>query len=807
MLTCTLFLLSSVLGAQQVRVPSTGYHTLPDTRVQPTAAQLAPAVHAAPAPRTTAGPRPAQRALAPAERTAARAASLGGELTAPHFDIDADGRHWARGTNFKMSFGADGASFVPFLGSDAPQNFPVDFELARAEQGGVVAPLATPAVGRSGERIVLDQGFVRSEYVVGLHGVEQLFVLDAPFGAGDLVLDLALETGLALTPDGNGWRFESALGGVSYGAAFVVDAAGRKLDLATVHTGEGFRFTVPSSFLADATWPIAVDPLIATFGVDTDPIDQFAADVAFDPTTSQYLVVFEEVFSAADHDIKSWLVTDNGSVVAASNRYIDFTFTNRTEPCVALTNARRAFLCAFTEGPSSGPRRIGARSRNADTSALGTAFIVDENTASDRFSPDICGDAFPGAGDAHYTIVWRRFWAATDSDVVVRVVNEDGTFVTSELYVTNLIGISDEEPSISKCITPGQNDSVVVWRRGGEILASLVSYNGGTVRAEFSLATSFQALSNPQVSGLSTALLAGSFDPTFVAVWDADYATDRDIEGVVCAASNSASTPVVSPTQFITFMEHVDFLLDQREPDVANLGDRWIITQNAVYPGYTDYVTRATTVNIVGGRLGVSERFEALTGTFDETLTPKTASRYEAGDTASLEAMTCWVQQVTFGQPGDIYGAVHAASPLNTCAAQYAPCFGNPNATTVNFNAFLWVEGDFSTTGTKRLHALDMQINAFGYFLASLNTAAINPPASAGVLCLGGSIGRYSNFVLNSGATGTFFLDINPAAISQPTGPVPALTGQVWYFQAWHRDVAGGAPSSNFTNAAGIPFQ
>ena len=206
----------------------------------------------------------------------------------------------------------------------------------------------------------------------------------------------------------------------------------------------------------------------------------------------------------------------------------------------------------------------------------------------------------------------------------------------------------------------------------------------------------------------------------------------------------------------------------------------------------------------------MSERFEALTTTFDETLTPKTASRHEAGSAGDLEAFTGWIQQATFGQPGDVHGALHGASAANTCAAQYVFCTGNPNGTFTDYRSFLWVEGDFSTTGSKRLHALDVHVNAFGYFLTSLTAqGGITPPGSAGVLCLGGTIGRYSNFVLNSGGAGSFFLDINPGAISQPTGPVSAMAGQTWFFQAWHRDVnpAGGPPTSNFTNAAGIPFQ
>ena len=164
---------------------------------------------------------------------------------------------------------------------------------------------------------------------------------------------------------------------------------------------------------------------------------------------------------------------------------------------------------------------------------------------------------------------------------------------------------------------------------------------------------------------------------------------------------------------------------------------------------------------------------------------------------------------MNFGQPGDVFGAIHAAGNPNTCAAQYVGCTGTPNSSHPFMRSFLTVEGDFSTTSPKRLVATDTTYNAFGYFLASLGVqSGVTPPGSSGRLCLSGSIGRYSNSVLSTGFVGTFSLVISPLAISQPAGPVAALAGQTWYFQAWHRDIdASGIPSSNFTYAAGLPFQ
>ena len=107
------------------------------------------------------------------------------------------------------------------------------------------------------------------------------------------------------------------------------------------------------------------------------------------------------------------------------------------------------------------------------------------------------------------------------------------------------------------------------------------------------------------------------------------------------------------------------------------------------------------------------------------------------------------------------------------------------------------------------LEAARLPNSAFGFFITSLtqgNTS--NPGGSAGILCLGGQIGRYvgPGQIKNTGATGGFRLTLNLAAIPTPSGPTPAVIGQTRNFQAWHRDVSGGSATSNFTNGLTVTF-
>jgi hypothetical protein len=104
------------------------------------------------------------------------------------------------------------------------------------------------------------------------------------------------------------------------------------------------------------------------------------------------------------------------------------------------------------------------------------------------------------------------------------------------------------------------------------------------------------------------------------------------------------------------------------------------------------------------------------------------------------------------------------------------------------------------------VRASQLPSNAFGYLLCS-RTQGYAPTAQApfGVLCLAGSIGRFSNQIQSSGATGSFQIAVNNTALPQPTGTVTVVTGETWNFQAWHRDAHPG-PTSNLTDALSVTF-
>ena len=154
-----------------------------------------------------------------------------------------------------------------------------------------------------------------------------------------------------------------------------------------------------------------------------------------------------------------------------------------------------------------------------------------------------------------------------------------------------------------------------------------------------------------------------------------------------------------------------------------------------------------------------------------------------------------------------LYDNLVVEVPTSTLGTNYCTAVANSTGNTADMSAL----GSSSVAANNvTLMASEMPNNAFGFFLTSQTQGFIqNPGGSQGNLCLTGSIGRYvgPGQIQNSGSTGSISLAINLAQTPQPTGFVAIAAGQTWNFTAWHRDVVGGAATSNFSDGLSISFQ
>jgi len=376
-----------------------------------------------------------------------------------YWDTTEDGTIWVRGRNYKASFGAEGATFYPLLGSDQPRHFPLELSLASATSGGLSIPL-TPVTGavRDGQRVIIDRGPIDEVYEIGVESMEQTFVVEERT-QGDLKLFVRLETELGRTENADGFEFSNEFGGVRYSHAFLRSTDGAKLPLATRAFGSDLQIDVAAQDVAASSFPLSIDPVIRTFDVDASTYDNFAPEVAYDATTDRYLYVYMERVTIYDSDVFSELVNGSGAVLAGD--YVNLFTDLMREVSVANLNAYDQFLVAMTD-----TTRVVGRVTGASSIAYSTPFQIYSGASPTDVS--VGGDPY-GAAPAFYCVVWQRNTTnnSLETDVLARLVSNTGLLVGPGPLALATTSLSEFDPEVSK----GNNGIRwnVVWARGAAL--------------------------------------------------------------------------------------------------------------------------------------------------------------------------------------------------------------------------------------------------------------------------------------------------------------------------------------------------
>jgi hypothetical protein len=416
---------------------------------------------------------------------------------------DTEGVLWSRGANFKLRTAADGVSFVPFFGSRAPHNFPVHFALADATVGGQELELdrgAAPA--REGDVVRFDRGPIDEVYEIAPRSLEQKFVIDRPRESGELVLRIAIDTELAATARDDGFDFSNEFGSVHCGRATAVDANGRSLALDS-ELGDGvLSIRVPASFVAEAAFPLVVDPLWFTFDVENGSAVTLAPDVAHGNGAFLF-AVWEVVYSQTDHDIRAAIFDGNGS--AYSSFYLDYSGTNWARPRVAHLTVGDLALVVAEVGPQGSRSVWGVTIGMAQPGSpnVGGQFqISDPNVPVEKSHPEVGGDPYPTPA-SFFCVVYELYRNAARTDIQVAMVDWTGAMYSS-FTLDGTQNVLNTAPSISK------SDDATTWniawqRETGpghhEIYFARVDWDGQINEAPFWVTSSSSDKRRPTVSG------------------------------------------------------------------------------------------------------------------------------------------------------------------------------------------------------------------------------------------------------------------------------------------------------------------
>lgn len=225
---------------------------------------------------------------------------------------------WASGDDYKVSF-HDGMVFYPLLGAEAPRNLPWRWTTESVRIGGRELLDRTadgPSPRTTAWRCTFPFGSVDEVYDVRADGVEQSFVLRArPAAQGDLVITGRVDGELTAGPAAEAHRellFADGSGRpvVRYGAAWVFDAVGRRAPVATGTDGRSVTLRVDGAWLADAVWPVTVDPLVGRTSLITSNAAALDVDLAVAPPDASHshpmMTVYSRQFSATDSDAQGY---------------------------------------------------------------------------------------------------------------------------------------------------------------------------------------------------------------------------------------------------------------------------------------------------------------------------------------------------------------------------------------------------------------------------------------------------------------------------------------------------------------------
>jgi hypothetical protein len=381
-----------------------------------------------------------------------------------YFDAPGDGSLWARGRLYKAKFDANGAKYIPFLGSCEPVNHPVLFSLESVAVGGEnLAFDAQTKPTRSESTISYDRGSFLESYRLLPDSMEQLFVFESLPSEGDIVVRMGVGTTLAFSDTPEGFRFAKGASFVQYGKAVAIDAEGARAPAATTWEDGSIEIRVPDAFLATAALPVTIDPLVTTFFPDVDPAyDDFAPDVSYESGSDHYLFVYEEAFSAVDHDVWSLEYDSSGVRVPSSGGYIDITDVTWISPRTASSNRYGTHMVVaqrgenpndFYEGPGIWGRRRTAGSTDMDDQ-FPISDPVGDSDGFEQVHPDIGGDPsdLDSAGlEWHYMVTWEAYLWPSDHDIIGQLAecSLSGGLAGGTIYL-DISTENDQNATISK---------------------------------------------------------------------------------------------------------------------------------------------------------------------------------------------------------------------------------------------------------------------------------------------------------------------------------------------------------------------
>lgn len=308
---------------------------------------------------------------------------------------------WAHGATYKAELTAAGVHFMPALGRRSPRTRSLHVRLANFGRSGggrlPVMPSPPRVLGEGGPKPIVEYSHAgcHERYEVRADGLAQSFHFDAlPAGRGDLVVSLVVDTDLPLAAsDAQQVQFvDPAYGGVGLRGVFGIDARNHRVEgtcrcTSTPAAGGGYTvlLSLPAAFVEHAALPLVLDPLLGTVLLPGAGPDDSYMDVAYEPTTDRYLVVWDRSSSLLAVDLVGQRLDGQGAMVGGLLT-LRAGVVGLSRNRVVAVDARDAFVAAWSEAGVQ--TDISAVAIDAATGTVGPIVGIGSPTGND-FAPDL----------------------------------------------------------------------------------------------------------------------------------------------------------------------------------------------------------------------------------------------------------------------------------------------------------------------------------------------------------------------------------------------------------------------------------
>ncbi|MEM9801793.1 MAG: hypothetical protein AAGA20_15820 [Planctomycetota bacterium] len=739
---------------------------------------------------------------------------------------------WVRTLRQRTHFAADGVTVFPVFGPDAPNESPLKLEVVEALVGSSalsVEARSKPLVSADDRLVDVQRADFVESWILERDSIEQTFTFHDLPERGELSVTMQVTTDLVASEADGTLRFErEGLGGVTYGAAFAYDAKGRRTPVRRSLDGDRLTLTVPADFVVAAELPLTIDPPISSWVLSGSFADDRSPAVCFTRRPGRYFVTWEEYTSQTNSDCYLTSFTQLGFQGAVVPVETGSDFWERPRIAYVPANDRLLIVAsASPNGPGSGFSRIEGRIFRATDSTAATSIFPISTAGSEKVDPVVGGTNLEGVANNYFLVAWSRVKSTTRFSIEYRLIAWDSFAVTQIETLAETEGFRNLEPAVSA----SHGDSFLVgdfwtvaWTENvagsfflfGRIKARRIRWDGLVPGSAFTVNDSTWC-SKPSVSSqLDSTYGVSSFRPSIVAYGVIDPANGLKSEIHASVVSQTSAYPASN----VTAMEDFKANVSRAQPTIGTDGSAFVLAyQERHYLSSlrTDFDVFMASGSVVRTgsdlRIALSERHQLLSSTTNDEFAPQIAMERDAHTGLSSDSgLVVWYRDLD-NPGGEVRGSrVHAETvygrPDRAVGRQY--CSANTHSGNVTQygpdTSWLWISGNASVQREHRAYCVGMPDNTFGYLICSTTQGNVNMPAgSRGRLCLGGSVGRYTDQIRSSGTAGEIVTFVDPDRVPQPNGNVAVQPGETWNFQLWHRD-AFITPTSNFSNACSVEF-